>query len=408
MKYSVIMLLTVVVLASCKKKYSTTIGAISGPSHVCYGDEHILYSVEKDPEIDYVLWTVPEGATIISGQGTESITVDFGIKQGSICASFYKYGERASDIACIDVTFGVPGKWCRIRDYEDNEKAGAVAFTISDRAFVATGIYGDLQQDDVYELNSSTYTWHKKNNFSGAKCDNAVAFSIGDKGYIGTGNDGNPIDDFWEYNVVTDSWQQKAALPSARQYAFAFTIGNKGYIGGGQNLLGFLNDFYEYSPLSNEWVAKANLPGQRVGATGFSIGTKGYMGLGNDNGTYKNDFWEYDSEDITNGFDANGNPMGKWNARAVFPGLPRYQAVAFSIGNTGYMGTGTDGTNFFSDFYQYDPILNEWFQRDNIPNGRAGAVAFSIGNKGYIGTGYIQETNLVYKRKKDFWMYTQE
>ena len=95
---------------------------------------------------------------------------------------------------------------------------------------------------------------------------------------------------------------------------------------------------------------------------------------------------------------------GVWTKKADFAGGERYGAVGFSIDNRGYMGTGlTDpSTNtYLNDFWEYNPVSNTWSQKADFPGeGRQAAVGFSIGNKGYIGTGsgspYLQ----------DFWEFT--
>ncbi|MBY0424124.1 MAG: hypothetical protein K2Q22_00680, partial [Cytophagales bacterium] len=51
--------------------------SITGPAFVSTGSSNITYSVPNVPGDTYQ-WTVPAGATITSGQGTNSITVDFG------------------------------------------------------------------------------------------------------------------------------------------------------------------------------------------------------------------------------------------------------------------------------------------------------------------------------------------
>jgi N-acetylneuraminic acid mutarotase len=79
------------------------------------------------------------------------------------------------------------------------------------------------------------------------------------------------------------------------------------------------------------------------------------------------------------------------------PGLPRSSAVAFSIGQKAYVGTGFDGSHILGDFYELDAGENTWTKMD-FPGGcRYEAVAFSIGNLGYLGTGFDGNTAL-----KDF------
>jgi N-acetylneuraminic acid mutarotase len=100
---------------------------------------------------------------------------------------------------------------------------------------------------------------------------------------------------------------------------------------------------------------------------------------------------------------------GTWTAMTDFGGTARSEAVAFGILNgKGYMGTGWNGTDYYSDFWEYDSTLNTWTQKanlgstENIPAGfpRKSAVAFAIGAKGYVGTGE-NSTGLL----SDFWEY---
>lgn len=129
------------------------------------------------------------------------------------------------------------------------------------------------------------------------------------------------------------------------------------------------------------WVKKADLPGaKRSGAVAFSIGDKGYLGTGSGNGLsgFYSDLWEWDQASDT------------WTQKANFPDTARSYAVAFSLGSKGYVGTGYNYNvgGYYIDFWEYDPALNIWTQKANLPGPtRAGATAFAIGNKGYVTTG---------------------
>jgi hypothetical protein len=52
-------------------------GPISGPTAICPGATGIVYQVATVAGADVYTWTVPAGATIVSGQGTKIITVDY-------------------------------------------------------------------------------------------------------------------------------------------------------------------------------------------------------------------------------------------------------------------------------------------------------------------------------------------
>ncbi|MEP7171668.1 MAG: IPT/TIG domain-containing protein, partial [Bacteroidota bacterium] len=53
----------------------------------------------------------------------------------------------------------------------------------------------------------------------------------------------------------------------------------------------------------------------------------------------------------------------RWVQKAHFEGFKRYNAVGFSINTRGYIGTGTDGTNDFKDFWQWNQTTNIWTQK---------------------------------------------
>jgi hypothetical protein len=144
----------------------------------------------------------------------------------------------------------------------------------------------------------------------------------------------------------------------------------------------------------DSWTQKATTGGiARQNAVGFSIGTKGYIGTGDDiNGNFYKDFWEYDP--TTNA----------WSQKADFGGTPRHSAVGFSIGDKGYIGTGQDVSFIYTnDFWEYDPGANAWTRKTDFGgSGRWQAVGFGIGTKGYIGTG---QENITHDIKDDFWEY---
>lgn len=54
-------------------------GVISGNTAVCQGSTNVVYSIDEIPFAIGYEWTVPSGATIISGSNTNTITVDYGV-----------------------------------------------------------------------------------------------------------------------------------------------------------------------------------------------------------------------------------------------------------------------------------------------------------------------------------------
>ncbi|NVO18465.1 MAG: T9SS type A sorting domain-containing protein [Bacteroidetes bacterium] len=54
-------------------------GAITGPAAICEGTQGVVYTVGTITNATGYSWTVPAGATIVSGGNTNSITVNFGV-----------------------------------------------------------------------------------------------------------------------------------------------------------------------------------------------------------------------------------------------------------------------------------------------------------------------------------------
>lgn len=141
--------------------------------------------------------------------------------------------------------------------------------------------------------------------------------------------------------------------------------------------------------LIGNWVELSDFEGvPRTEAVSFTIGSKAYVGTGYDGTDRLVDFWEYNSS------------TNQWIRKADFPGVARNGAVGFGTGSKGYIGTGYDGVNKLKDFWEYDPTSNTWVQISDFGGtARYGAVAFAIDNIGYVSTGY--DGNAL----KDFWEY---
>jgi N-acetylneuraminic acid mutarotase len=288
--------------------------------------------------------------------------------------------------------------WAEKSNFGGTRRFKSVAFNIGTRAYIGTGAGDNGLTSEFWEYDPALNVWAQKADLPGAARINPVAFSIGSKGYVGTGNDGTgALNDFWEYDPTLNTWTQKADFGGAvRVAAVGFSIGSKGYIGLGANDdFGVLTDFWEYDPSMDSWTQKASFPGPgspRWSSVGFSIGGTGYVGTG-DIGIdeYTNDFWAYDPA------------LDSWTQKADFGGTPRRSAVGFSIGNKGYIGTGYSG-EFTNDFWEYDAANDTWTQKADFGGSvRWGAVGFSVGDRGYLGTGWTGETI-----RSDLWEYWPE
>lgn len=144
--------------------------------------------------------------------------------------------------------------------------------------------------------------------------------------------------------------------------------------------------FFAVSQTENFWIKKADFPGlKRERAVAFAIGDYGYICSGVDSAeAVLNDLWQYNPANDT------------WTQKADLPGSARRDAVGFTINSKGYVGTGINndesllGTKL-SDFWEYNPATNTWTQKASFPgSGGLGiyfATGFNIDSKGYICGG---------------------
>ena len=117
------------------------------------------------------------------------------------------------------------------------------------------------------------------------------------KGYLGTGESFGPLSDFWEYEPINDIWTQKANYGgTARWSDVGFSLGQKGYIGiGVSSIVGYENDIWEYDPVTDAWTQSINFANglYKHDATSLTIGNFAYVGTGTNNTGNYNDFWEF-------------------------------------------------------------------------------------------------------------------
>jgi hypothetical protein len=62
-------------------------GSINGNTNLCANAAGVTYSAAIVPDATSYVWTIPAGATIVSGQGTNAIMVNFGASGGSVCVT---------------------------------------------------------------------------------------------------------------------------------------------------------------------------------------------------------------------------------------------------------------------------------------------------------------------------------
>jgi N-acetylneuraminic acid mutarotase len=126
----------------------------------------------------------------------------------------------------------------------------------------------------------------------------------------------------------------------------------------------------------------------RSEAVAFTINDTVFVGTGLSDTKRFNDFWKYSLD------------KRYWTRIADFKGGLRSSGIAFAVNGKGYVGTGYDGTNYQNDMWQYSPDSNGWAARNPFGGtARIDAVAFVANGNAYVATGY--DDNYL----KDVWQY---
>lgn len=379
-------------------------GAINNLGFESVTDHGFYWAIDPAPQ-NFAQNKISLGAT------TETTTFNYILTNLTPYTDYYfvAYAQNGSETKFGTVgSFKIENVWTRIGNFKGSARINALAFSLRDFGYIAGGGNDAGSTNDFYQFSPDPENWISLS--IGSSPVSGTAFTIGNKAYVINGND------FYEFDPDLGVWEAKMSFPGyPRWNVFAFAIGNKGYVGSGNYWDGtqdvYLNDFWEFDPLDDvtngtdingdpmgSWTQKVDFPGAgRTGAEGFTIASNGYVCSGYNNGELI-DFWQYDPFSTDNSFDTNGNPMGVWSQKTDYPGPPGTEMVSFIINNKAYL---------FKDkeLWEYSPVTENWTKMKDFPGqDRWSPVGFAINNIGYVGTGiYNDGSNDIYLN--DFWEY---
>ena len=294
------------------------------------------------------------------------------------------------------------GNWVTESQLNGPARSEAVSFVIGNFAYVGTGWDGlNTRYNDFWRFDAVNNIWSQVSSMpANTGRSSAVGFAAGNKGYVGTGYDGfSYLKDFYEFNVDSNSWSQKANFPGGGRYeAIAFGIGDFGYAGTGFDGSNAMKDFYKYDPSADSWTDVGFSGNKRYGATTFVYKNKGYLVTGVNSGTLVTDFWVFDPSVSS----ANWSELRHINNYSTdsyddsYTTITRWNASSFVIGDFAYLSTGENGV-YYTYTWQYDILHDVWTIKTPFEGpATSGAVGFNVpvnnvsgatGGQGYIGTG---------------------
>ncbi len=268
--------------------------------------------------------------------------------------------------------------------------------------------YAIKNQKPFYSSRADTFRvrdgWVRVNNFPvgyhNGTCASSEALQTAFAGFgCGIESDCLKADlkkDNWRFDLASESWQPNSDPPVSfipRLRVDAAVIGNQLYVldgefsESGSTFLTF--NFFSFDLSNQIWKKLPAPPGTmplRTRAVSFVLQDRLYVGTGlnvdgNQQETWLSDFWEY-------------NPViEQWRQVASMP-QAREDAEVFVFDQFAVVGGGSTGVKYLNDFYKFIPPApgssepGVWEQVASFPGpARILATGLSIDGVGYYGTG---------------------
>lgn len=204
-------------------------------------------------------------------------------------------------------------------------------------------------------------------------------------------------------SFITESHAQSWTSVSSyngegRHHPITFSGNGYGFVIAGQNSLGgYLEDVHRYDSQTDTWEQLADFPG---GPRGFAYSVSdeqfAYVGFGSFGSEFPTDWWRYD---IAN---------NEWAAMADFPSGGRNHPALIMAGNKIYVGLGSNYMGNLGDWWQYDIETNSWSEKAEFEYGnRHHPFYFGIDGVAYVGFGHGNSNDSNFTIYNDFYKYDE-
>ncbi len=209
--------------------------------------------------------------------------------------------DELKDFYVFDPNQTKGNQWTRIADFGGTARRNAVAFALDGKGYVGTGDDGNTN-NDFWEYDPTTNNWTEIPAI-GKKKENALAFVIGDFAYVGTGSDNGALEtDFWRFDaslLPNYPWKPLTDLDEeddyeiTRENATAFVMNGLGYVISGERGT-VTRSVWEYDPVSDTWEEKTSIEASaRRDATAFTINERGFITTGRTGSSFFDDLLEF-------------------------------------------------------------------------------------------------------------------
>jgi N-acetylneuraminic acid mutarotase len=205
-----------------------------------------------------------------------------------------------------------------------------------------------------------------------------------------------------EYDPSTDRWSTKAPMPVGLHHVGIAVTGGRLYVIGGYRQSGLtvwepVATVYVYDPATDTWSQRAPMPSPR-GALSVAEHDGKLYAIGG-----------YDRKANSAAVEVYDPVRNTWASRAPLP-TPRDHLAAATVAGKVYAIGGRlngDYRRNLSVTEVYDPVTDQWKRAADLPTARSGITAAEVGGRVYVfggegGEGTFRE-NEAYDPSHDTW-----
>jgi len=204
------------------------------------------------------------------------------------------------------------------------------------------------------------------------------------------------------YDPSTDRWTTKAPMPMGLHHVGIGVTGGRLYVIGGYRQAGLsvwhpVATVYVYDPTTDTWAERAPMPTAR-GALSVTVHDGKLYAIGG-----------YDRTANTAAVEVYDPERNTWASRAPLPTPRDHLATATVAGKVYAIGGRLNGDYHrnLSVTERYDPVTDQWTRVADLPTARSGITAAVVGGRVYVfggegGDGTFRE-NEAYDPTRDAW-----
>lgn len=245
-----------------------------------------------------------------------------------------------------------------------------------------SGLKTLMVSDGVEEYDPSTDRWTSKTSLP-IGLHHAGAGVVGDRLYVIGGYTKSflsvwePVASVYMYQPETDSWKERAPMPTPRGALAVAEYGGKLFAIGGYDGTGNSAAVEVYDPATNTWNKRAPLPTPRDHLAAATVGMRLYAIGGRLNRDYGRNLA------ITEAYDPTAD---RWTRVTDLP-TPRSGITAGVIKGTIYVLGGEAPAGTFRTNEAYSPDADRWWAMAPMPTGRHGLGSATVNDRLYVISG---------------------